>query len=454
MADELYESFNELLPVASVVHIALGVMALILVHRTKGREWNERFAGMLISWMMVMLGIQYVCSTIIDYRVENLGTGEVSHFNTYGDIFYSAMSYGQSALSSAFLAIVCILPLIYPYPLIQKDTVLRICTVIILSIALVIIPFDIFTEFTYRGVRNMLMWVGYIVWTPIYLRFLFGEMLYEEKGARAISSVTALLLLGLYGQVYIFWLQDFTGVATVYFGRWEVEDFVAQSYLSTTLTMFRLGITGTMLLVIFFGEMWRAFRKGFGAISFVVSLIFVVGVMWYLITLVNFDISDSCVQTICEPWDENFVDWYVFTYQVSKFLGVPLVFMFIVLNYNMVDTDAEESKLITRIMVLLLILVATSSIIEMIQIILPIPEMITSALFAAGVVVFIGWEERIMDQIITETSSAAKSVKELVGVAKIEISEGEFRFFSLSMIFLVVYAVLISLLFDSMGIHE
>ena len=59
---------------------------------------------------------------------------------------------------------------------------------------LVIIPFDIFTEFTYRGVRNMLMWVGYIVWTPIYLRFLFGEMLYEEKGARAISSVTALLL--------------------------------------------------------------------------------------------------------------------------------------------------------------------------------------------------------------------------------------------------------------------
>ncbi len=454
MSDELYESFNELLPVASVVHIALGVMALILVHRTKGREWNERFAGMLISWMMVMLGIQYVCSTIIDYRVENLGTGEVSHFNTYGDIFYSAMSYGQSALSSTFLAIVCILPLIYPYPLIQKDTVLRICTVIVLAIALVIVPFDIFTEFTYRGVRNILMWVGYIVWTPVYLRFLFGEMLYDEKGARAISSVTALLLLGLYGQVYIFWLQDFTGIATVYFGRWEVEDFVAQSYLSTTVTMFRLGITGTTLLVLFFGEMWRAFKKGFGGISFVVSLLFVVGVMWYLITLVNYDTSESCVQTICEPWDENFVDWYVFTYQVSKFLGVPLVFMFIVLNYNMVDTDAEGSKLITRIMVLLLILVATSSIIEMIQIILPIPEMITSALFAAGVVVFIGWEERIMDQIITETSSAAESVKELIGVARIEVSEGEFRFFSMSMIFLIVYAILISLLFDSMGIHQ
>ena len=104
MADELYESFNELLPVASVVHIALGAMALILVHRTKDREWNERFAGLLISWMMVMLGIQYVCSTIIDYRVDQLGNSEVSHFNTYDDIFYSAMSYGQGAMESAFYA--------------------------------------------------------------------------------------------------------------------------------------------------------------------------------------------------------------------------------------------------------------------------------------------------------------------------------------------------------------
>ena len=174
MADDLYESFNELLPVASVVHIALGVMALILVHRTRGREWNERFAGLLISWMMVMLGIQYVCSTIIDYRVDNLGTGGVTHFNTYEDVFYSASSYGQSALESTFLATVAVLPLIYPYPLIQKESVLKVCTVVVLVIAMVLVPFDIFTEFSYRGVKNLLLWTGYIVWTPLYLRFLFG----------------------------------------------------------------------------------------------------------------------------------------------------------------------------------------------------------------------------------------------------------------------------------------
>jgi len=185
----------------------------------------------------------------------------------------------------------------------------------------------------------------------------------------------------------------------------------------------------------------------------VLSLVFVVGVIWYLLTLVNYETAESCILTTCQAWDENFVDWYVFTFQVSKFLFVPLIFMFILLNYNMIDTEAKGSKNITRIMVLLLLLVATSSLIEMIQIILPIPEMITSALFAGGVVLFIGWEERIMDQIITKKSSASESLKELVDMKKLRVEEAEFRFFSISMAAVIGYGLLIAILFDSMGMH-
>ena len=99
MADELYESLNELLPVASVVHIALGLMALVLVHRSDEREWNERFAGLLISWMMVILGIQYVFSTLIDYRIEQLGTDTVSVFFTYESI---SVSYTHLTLPTIY----------------------------------------------------------------------------------------------------------------------------------------------------------------------------------------------------------------------------------------------------------------------------------------------------------------------------------------------------------------
>ena len=56
MADD---AVNALIPVAAVVHIALGVMALILVRRSGDREWNELYAGYIISWMMIILGIKY-----------------------------------------------------------------------------------------------------------------------------------------------------------------------------------------------------------------------------------------------------------------------------------------------------------------------------------------------------------------------------------------------------------
>ena len=449
-----YESLNELLPVASVVHIALGAMALVLMHRSTEREWNERFAGLIISWMMVILGIEYVFSTLIDYRVDQLIAGEqVSVFATYESIFYSWMTYGESAMSSVLLSMVLILPLIFPYPLIQKESALKICAFIVIFISMVLIPFDIFSEFSHNGALAVLRWIGFFVWIPIYLRFLFGEMLYDEEGARDVSSVTVLLLLGVYVQSWVFWLMHLTGITSVYFSRWRVEDFVGQSLLSSSLDMVAVAIVGTSFLVLFLGETWRAFKKGFSAMNVVLSLIFVVGVIWYLLTLVNYETAESCVLTTCQAWDENFVDWYVFTFQVSKFLFVPLIFMFILLNYNMIDTEAKGSKNITRIMVLLLLLVATSSLIEMIQIILPIPEMITSALFAGGVVLFIGWEERIMDQIITKKSSASESLKELVDMKKLRVEEAEFRFFSISMAAVIGYGLLIAILFDSMGMH-
>ena len=115
-------------------------------------------------------------------------------------------------------------------------------------------------------------------------------------------------MLGAYGQSYIFWLQNLTGVSSVYFSRWVVEDFVAQTFLSSSVSMVQLALTGTTFLVIFLGESWRAMSRGFNTLNVVVSLVFVTGVLWYLLTLVNFADAESCVLTACQAWDENFGD--------------------------------------------------------------------------------------------------------------------------------------------------
>ena len=128
--------------------------------------------------------------------------------------------------------------------------------------------------------------------------------------------------------------------------------------------------------------------------------------------------------------------------------------MFIILNYDLVDTKSKFSKAVTRIMVLLLLLVATSSIIEMIQIVLPIPEMVTSALFASGVVLFIGWEEKIMDKMMTGSQSAVKCVNNILPIKNSKINDKQFQIFSITVMCLVVYGLLLAVLFDAMGLNS
>ena len=293
----------------------------------------------------------------------------------------------------------------------------------------------------------------------VYLRFLFGELLYGEEKAREVSAVSVLLLLGVKIQFMIFWLINLSGKSQIYQARWIVEDEliggVSQSEISTSIFLpVAMTLSGLTLVFLMGGELWRAFKKGVSGLTVIISVIFVVGIIWFLLTIVMEDTTKSCVETVCGQFPESFIDWYAFTFQVAVYLLVPLIFMYIILNYNIVDTSSSESKVITRIMVLLLLLVATSSLIEMVQIVLPIPEMVTSALFAGGVVLFIGWEEKIMDRMMKHKSNVVDSIDKIIPLNKPIIDEGDYRIFSIVMFSLVIYGLLLALLFDSLGLHR
>ena len=163
-----------------------------------------------------------------EYRVVTRATGVYNNYG--GEIFYTFLTYGQRSFECGYTIGLGILPLIYPFPLIQRKSVVRILGIVVLLLGLVMIPFDIFTEFAYRNVRNIPSYLGYLVWTPIYIRFLFGEMIYGEEKSRNISSVAALLLLAAYGKFYMFWLMCLSGLCNVFKGR-----FMAVSYTHLTL---------------------------------------------------------------------------------------------------------------------------------------------------------------------------------------------------------------------------
>ena len=455
MADD---AINALLPVAAVVHIALGIMTLLLVRQTTDRKWNEKFAGYIIAWMMIILGLEYTFETIIDFKIDQFTSQDFAN-GEFTALWFSVYKFGEKAMASAFISLVCILPLIYPYPLLQRDNAIKVSAAIVLLLGLIMIPIDIFTQYSHRDLKFSVTWICYFIWISVYMRFIFGELLHGEEKAREVSAVSLLLLLGVKIQFMIFWLMNLTGETKIYQARWIVEDEliggVSQSEISTGIFL-PLGMTlsGLTLVFLLFGELWRAYKKGVSGQTVVVGTIFVVGIIWFLLTLVVRDTANSCIDTVCQPFPKSFIDWYAFTYQVAIYLLVPLIFMYIILNYNIVDTESAESKTITRIMVLLLLLVATSSLIEMIQIVLPIPEMITSAIFAAGVVLFIGWEEKIMDKMMKHKSNAVDAIHSIIPLNRPLIDEKDYRTFSIVVFSLVIYGLLLSVLFDSMGLHR
>ena len=121
-------------------------------------------------------------------------------------------------------------------------------------------------------------------------------------------------------------------------------------------------------------------------------VIFIIGFVAGLADVAVLDVVRSCYETQCEAFPVAYTIWYDFTSEALVYLYTPILFMFILLHYDIVDTKRDENRWLIRIIVILMLLIVSSTILELIQSFLPIPDMISSAALAIVVGIFIGWE--------------------------------------------------------------
>ena len=129
------------------------------------------------------------------------------------------------------------------------------------------------------------------------------------------------------------------------------------------------------------------------------------------------------------------------------YLFTPLIMMFVLLNFDIIDSESKENTWMTRIMVILMLLIVSSSVIELLQSFLPVPQMISSAALAMVVAIFIGWEERIMESLIREGDSVSNKLLELDELARPDFDECEYAVFTYSMSAMLFFCLLINLLY-------
>jgi len=98
-----------------------------------------------------------------------------------------------------------------------------------------------------------------------------------------------------------------------------------------------------------------------------------------------------------------------------------------------------------KMMVIILIVIATSALLELVQAIVPMNEMLSAALLGIIVAFGIGWEERSFDNIVNAPSSMRDGVEDK-WYPHIELEESLFKGLDIGMALLVSAFLLIAYL--------
>ena len=262
--------------------------------------------------------------------------------------------------------------------------------------------------------------------------------------------VAGLLMIAILGEQMTYWLAqvisingDFIARFTVEWGLWNPSPI---SWIGVNIVL-TMGAGTIMILMTM--EAWRVYHRGLSGFSVIVYLVGIVGFIAGVVDYAVLDLVRTCVETACEALPSSFDLWYDFTSETLVFLFTPLIFMYILLNFDIIDSQANENRWLTRIMVILMLLIVSSSVIELMQSFLPLPQMISSAALAMVVAIFIGWEERIMTNLMREGDTVTIKLAEMGELATFEIDDADYDILSFTMCGVIFFTMIICLLYSS-----
>ena len=101
--------------------------------------------------------------------------------------------------------------------------------------------------------------------------------------------------------------------------------------------------------------------------------------------------------------------WATFTTSMHFTIIRPLIAMYILLRFSLIEIN-DETKPLAKTMSIVLIVVATSAILELIQSIIPINQMISAALLGIIIALGLGWEEKSFQTLVANPGQLRENI--------------------------------------------
>ena len=451
--EPMYADFRSLEAISASVNIILGAITLVLASRTKNNAWSELFAARLLGWFLVFQGLYMFCGYLQGY---DLWTGP----STYGvrstpddTPAFRFFLMAENVTLSAGIAVGCAMCFFFPYPFVQNKNSEQIVAVLIVLFTLVFSGFVVFFPYEAGIIRRFFLLVPFVVWGFVYVRFSIKERRHDSDGARAVSAASGLLVLAIIG----YWLTDWLLWLTIP-EKWSTPVWVSRLgpgvdvSLYLTYMSIALGISTCCLLAMFVFEGLRLPRKGNSVLTTLVFGFFVVGIISFIADLSIFGILEDCIYETCDGLPESWLIYNTFTNTLAGYLIQPIVLMYVLLNFNLLDSDTDENGGYARTMILVLVVIVSSTLIEMIQSIIPIGEIITSAILAIGIAAAIGWEKVIMEKFLAGRNSTVDYLGTIGEIKNIALAENPPLSLKLSIATVFLFTFILALLNAALGL--
>ena len=433
--------------VAAITDLMLGMVTLILLSRGSGKTTSSRMAGLFIGWILVFKGIEYLLMATLQFQS--------GLYVIFGNVDTSSLE--NTFLSSAYrmarivsLMLMCFLPMVFPFRLLPRNWDGKMMLGAACLISVFVSSIYLVTDFVYFNFENIVLVPGFIILVAIYIRFTIAEVKEEQQNFRKISMAAGLILIALHGETMTYWLSQVLSINDDFQQRF----FITFNWQPTLLSWFGINLWLTLgtasILILAAGETWRSTKIGSSSFSILVFVILLVGMIAGIADYMVLDIVRSCYEGTCERFPIAYNLWYEFTSTSLVFLYTPILFMYIILNYNIIETQSGENRWLTRIIVIMMLLIVSSVVLELVQSFLPIPEMLSAAILAIIVAIFIGWEEKIVDRLI----ESAQSVTSGLPISEENLDEGEIgtKTFHYAMGAVLIYIILLSALHSGLGL--
>ena len=372
-----------LLAVGGILSLALGVSGLILVKTQKLEViWNKRFAAQLLCWIFICKGVAN--------SLRSVG---------YDTEFWRVVLYWGHFNDQIFGGLILLIALIFPVPNLRTRKQFNIGVAIVLAYCLLMIGAAVFMKVnTPLAAFTGLYLIPGFIWTLVYLKFRFMKGQEDNEEIQGVADVAVLLLVLMIGHILFRWVGMFAGSDYFYFMDLYGGNF-ANDYLWSQ------GLASAIIfgLVVLCGEIYRASQGRVRATSYVIFTYMAIGVLSHIVFR-NVELFGSGGGPFTGTELEGLSSWQQIWSEITTTLHFtmmrPILGLYILFRYGLIRIS-EDNEQVGKATAIVLIVVATSALLEIIQSLIPLTEMLSAGILGIAIAFGIGWEERSFQSLIS-----------------------------------------------------